>query len=585
MDAKKKLARKNLAAKSSAKSARRSADIVDPSKIVRELGDHINTRLRADVEDLDADLNEEATGAELIREAKLLSGDTARAVATDLQKFIRSIPAPQLSDAGKLIGHDRNAVTCVAMYKSLVVYGDKGGRVVVSDFLTSISSSSRWLLAPVVPGGVFSVAVSDTPPNLNHNIGLERSTVDTSVVSYIAAGGGDGSIHIWNTLSRTFVGALSMHRQTVTGLVFRLNSAILLSCSADSTIRVWSVPEMHAVDKFFGHLGKVNAIAALRKERAATGGDDTSTRYWKLEAATQMEFQRGNTSSEVVAMLNDQTIACGSVDGSLRLFDINKRSAIASSEVAHGRGMIGDGTGLEAEALKIAAASGGATASGEPNALSAMAATFFGDVLATGSCSGSVKLWRAEGYRSDGKSQPVLEQIGDLPCVGFVNGLAFSADNSFVAAAVAKEPRLGRWRTMKNALNSVVVFPLTSAARQQLRSCAKTASVSALPPLPRLGKSPTPLLSQQARKLQQPTIDESDDEPEDEGVSEDKELPPQSASGFTVGSDGRLIFNPLVAAAVPKLKATKSKKATKVPLATRRDFLAAKKKKKSPLSK
>jgi ribosomal RNA-processing protein 9 len=562
MDAKKKIARKNLA-KSAAGSARRAADIVDPSKIVRELGDHIDTRFKGgvSVDDLDADVH----GTELINEAKIRSGDRARAVAADLKAFVSSHEAQR-----KVIGHNRNAVTCVALYKSFVVYGDKAGCVVVADFLGA--AFGKWPLAPAVPGGVFSVAVSDTPMSLGHNMGLERTTVDVSVASYIAAGGGDGSIQIWNTLTRAHLGSLHMHRAPVTGLVFRMNSAMLLSSSADSTLRVWSVPEMHAVDKFFGHLGKVNAVSALRKERAATAGDDGSTRYWKLEAATQMEFQRCETPTEAVAMLNDQTVACAALDGSLRLFDINKRSAIAAVEVAHGAGVIGDGTGLEAEAVRVAAQQGRALTSGAPNGICALAATPFGDVVATGSCCGSVRLWRAEGYRSDGKSQPVLEPVGELPCAGFVNGLAFSADFDFIAVAAAKEPRLGRWRTIGSALNAVIVFAISPSGCQQLAASGRPVAAPALA----VGSSDATIRPTALRSK----IDEEVDNDEDDGMAS------AQTSAFAVHSDGRLVFKAPASAGTTKVavvarrkgKAAGLRAERRVPI-TRRGLLGGKTKK------
>ena len=51
-----------------------------------------------------------------------------------------------------------------------------------------------------------------------------------------------------------------------------------------------------------------------------------------------------------------------------------------------------------------------------------------------------------------------------MPQLGFVNGLALPSAGAFVAAAVGKEPRLGRWEKVSKAPNAVVLLPLSSGS-------------------------------------------------------------------------------------------------------------------------
>jgi ribosomal RNA-processing protein 9 len=63
-------------------------------------------------------------------------------------------------------------------------------------------------------------------------------------------------------------------------------------------------------------------------------------------------------------------------------------------------------------------------------------------------------LWRID------EEKRALSELLSIPVVGVVNSLQFANDGSFIVASVSKEPRLGRWTTVKEAVNSVRVFVL-----------------------------------------------------------------------------------------------------------------------------
>uniref|UniRef100_A0A0A9WD39 U3 small nucleolar RNA-interacting protein 2 n=1 Tax=Lygus hesperus TaxID=30085 RepID=A0A0A9WD39_LYGHE len=123
------------------------------------------------------------------------------------------------------------------------------------------------------------MAISDTRSYRPSTKDLfEKSTVDTSCVSYLAVGAADGSIAVWELLTLHFKGLLTMHHKAVTGLVFRANTSTLYSVSLDKTLRVWSVPSMLCSDRLFGHESGINAISAMRREVCASAGEDGTMR-------------------------------------------------------------------------------------------------------------------------------------------------------------------------------------------------------------------------------------------------------------------------------------------------------------------
>lgn len=82
-----------------------------------------------------------------------------------------------------------------------------------------------------------------------------------------------------------------MHHKAVTGLAFRLNTPTLYSVSCDKMLRVWSIPSMLCNDRLFGHESNINGLSALRREVAASVGDDGTMRLWKIDAATQQSYE------------------------------------------------------------------------------------------------------------------------------------------------------------------------------------------------------------------------------------------------------------------------------------------------------
>eukprot|EP00742_Colponemidia_sp_Colp-10_P021581 GILJ01025331.1.p1 GENE.GILJ01025331.1~~GILJ01025331.1.p1 ORF type:complete len:587 (+),score=126.24 GILJ01025331.1:244-1761(+) len=282
-----------------------------------------------------------------------------------------------------------------------------------------------------------------------------------------------------------------MHRAPVTGLCFRQWSSMLVSCSSDSTLRLWSVPEMHCEDKFYGHNGPINNISSLRKERCASAGADRTVRHWKLDAATQVEFQTGGSAAECVAMIDDVHIVAGSTSGDVFLFDVNRRNYIQKIEQPHGAGYVGDGTGLE-----MLEGTPSPTAASRGNAITAIAALPYGDLVATASYSGTIALWHFSGFattsasapkrgreekREEGVPRPTnrLELVATFPCVGCVNSLQFSPDGSVLIASVGKDERTGRWLTVRSALNGVLVVPLHEKGEDEIRAITATQSITA----------------------------------------------------------------------------------------------------------
>ncbi len=70
----------------------------------------------------------------------------------------------------------------------------------------------------------------------------------TNDFKFLASGGKDKNINIWNPIDCSHVYVFYGHRDTVTGLSFRFNTHELFSSSYDRCVKLWSVDEMSYIE-------------------------------------------------------------------------------------------------------------------------------------------------------------------------------------------------------------------------------------------------------------------------------------------------------------------------------------------------
>ena len=116
------------------------------------------------------------------------------------------------------------------------------------------------------------------------------------------------------------------------------------------------------------------------------------------------------------------------------------------------------------------------------------------DLVASGSCDGRVRLWRVDRHAkclvpaayagrdkkrkdADAEARALAAAGKDAPLTynqalhassfaapGYVNGLWFAPDGTFLVAAVSREHRLGRWAPLADAHEGLVLMRLDGAA-------------------------------------------------------------------------------------------------------------------------
>ncbi|KAJ7999894.1 hypothetical protein DPEC_G00199140 [Dallia pectoralis] len=252
---------------------------------------------------------------------------------------------------------------------------------------------------------------------------------------YLATGDMNKLIMIWEAPTCKHLYKFTGHRGPVSGLSFRWGSHDLYSASHDRSIKVWNVGENAYVETLFGHQDVITGLDSGSRERCVTaGGRDRTVRVWKITEESQLVFHGHDGSIDCIQLINEEHMITGSDDGSVSLWNVNKKKPLSTVKAAHGRH--GD-VGLE-----------------QPYWVSAVAALHNSDTVASGSHNSKVQLWKCgQGFRR-------LEPLFSIPVDGFVNSLKFSRSGKFLVAGVGQEHRLGRWWRLKGVKNGLYIIPL-----------------------------------------------------------------------------------------------------------------------------
>eukprot|EP00514_Thraustochytrium_sp_LLF1b_P010295 CAMPEP_0184550836 /NCGR_PEP_ID=MMETSP0199_2-20130426/22296_1 /TAXON_ID=1112570 /ORGANISM="Thraustochytrium sp., Strain LLF1b" /LENGTH=485 /DNA_ID=CAMNT_0026945823 /DNA_START=17 /DNA_END=1474 /DNA_ORIENTATION=- len=252
----------------------------------------------------------------------------------------------------------------------------------------------------------------------------------TSDGRYLASGGKDKLLRIWDCRTNTLIDTFQGHRDSISGLVFRKGTHTLYSSSHDRSVRAWNIDEMAFIESLFGHQGEINAVDCLRKERAISCGLDKTLRFWKIPEETQLLLEgKHNSSIDCVKMIDETTFVSGCQDGTVALWTTNRKKPNALILDAH-----------------------------EGSWVSSVAALPNSDLIATGGSDGFVRLWRVD----LDSMQLNTPEIGKLKVPGFVNSLAFSPSGRILVAGAGQEHRLGSWKRDHSASNRLHIFKLDS---------------------------------------------------------------------------------------------------------------------------
>jgi hypothetical protein len=142
--------------------------------------------------------------------------------------------------------------------------------------------------------------------------------------AWIAGGGRNGRIRIWDIEHARELTTFPAHEQRIRDLTFDVSGQRLITAGEDRAIRVWSVERWVEEFSLSGAPGKVLSMAALTDERLATACSDNVIRIWDLGSRELISQLRGHQGSVVALDANDRWLVSGSFDATVRIWPLDE---------------------------------------------------------------------------------------------------------------------------------------------------------------------------------------------------------------------------------------------------------------------
>lgn len=247
---------------------------------------------------------------------------------------------------------------------------------------------------------------------------------------YVATGGADRKLIIWDAETLTPLKTFTHHRDAVSGLSFARQISKnspgeqLFSGSFDRTIKTWSLSSAgHAyVETLFGHQDNVTSVASMVTDQCVSvGARDRTARLWKIIDETQLVFRGGSSkhaeyqdnSLDCVAVIPPAHFVTGSDSGSLSLWSMHKKKPLYTIPLAHGLDPIPPLDELSPEVDRDTAAHNSRFLRRMPRWITALATVPGTDIILSGSWDGWIRAWRVS---EDKKIISPLGPVGAGPC-------------------------------------------------------------------------------------------------------------------------------------------------------------------------
>ncbi|MFM9850798.1 MAG: WD40 repeat domain-containing serine/threonine protein kinase [Hyphomicrobiaceae bacterium] len=240
---------------------------------------------------------------------------------------------------------DAGAATALAAEGRRAVSGHKDGSVSVWDLdagekvatfkrndamisaVTFMGTQDRFA-ASAHDGAVtlFDVAArGGAIPVLEGHEGAADAMAYSSGGGYLASGGADRTIKLWNAASYSLMRTYRGHNDAVTALALTTDGRLLASASLDGAVRLWSTSSGRTFRSVRLHKARVSVLAfSPDGQMLASASEDGSVRLW--------EFRRARGARVVAALGTDvrslsfspdgRRLASAGGDGIVRLWEV-----------------------------------------------------------------------------------------------------------------------------------------------------------------------------------------------------------------------------------------------------------------------
>jgi WD40 repeat protein len=333
------------------------------------------------------------------------------------------------------------------------------------------ASKIKWLIGGAVAlvvglggYGIWKLLYTD---NLNfldyenisiaHNLNGHSSYVNTLAISpdgqILVSGSADKTIKIWNLSTGKELRTLTGHSNPVNSIVISPDGQTLVSGSADKTIKIWNLSTGQEIRTLTGHSNPVNSLAISSDwQTLVSGSADKTIKIWNLSTGQEIRSITGNFSyvNALAISPDGQTLVSGNADKAIKIWNLSTgqeiRTFIGHSSYVDCLVISPDGqtlvSGSADKTIKTWNLSTGKeirTLIGHSSWVKSVAISPDGQTLVSGSADKTIRIWNL----STGQEIRTLKGHSSQ-----VNSLAISSDRETLVSASA-DKTIKVWRISK----------------------------------------------------------------------------------------------------------------------------------------
>jgi WD40 repeat protein len=200
---------------------------------------------------------------------------------------------------------------------------------------------------------LWDVATRRSIATLTGHSELVRSIAFSPDGQTLASGSNDNTIILWDVATPRSIATLTGHFGSVNSVAFSPDGQTLASGSNDNTIILWDVATQKEITPLEGHFGSVNSVAfSPDGQTLASGSEDNTIQLWDRDDTIMWYMARGRSIATLtgdsygflvlsVAFSPDgKTLASGSVDDTMKLWDVATGRSIATLISSRGVGSV-----------------------------------------------------------------------------------------------------------------------------------------------------------------------------------------------------------------------------------------------------
>jgi len=141
--------------------------------------------------------------------------------------------------------------------------------------------------------------------------------------TYLASGGQDKMVRIWDLVTGKVVHILSGHTDQIDSVAYSPDGAHVASGSDDNTIRIWDAATGRCLHTLSGHKQMVNSVAYSKDgAHLASGSSDNTIRIWDAVTGKALKTLKGHKDEvfSVAYSPDGAHLASGSTDSTIRIW-------------------------------------------------------------------------------------------------------------------------------------------------------------------------------------------------------------------------------------------------------------------------